>query len=83
MEWDGWTKKSKEYLKKCKNNIDIKQLIIEYTKLIKEFQEWFLKKQKDIHRKDLDELYSLNQKGKHTYQKLIKKIEKQIKEKEK
>ncbi|CAF1916711.1 hypothetical protein [Bacillus subtilis] len=83
LEWDGWTKKSKEYLKKCKNNIDIKQLIIEYTKLIKEFQEWFLKKHKDIHRKDLDELYSLNQKGKHTYQKLIKKIEKQIKEKEK
>ncbi|MEC2307650.1 hypothetical protein [Bacillus atrophaeus] len=83
LEWDGWTKKSKEYLKKCKKNIDLNQLIIEYTKQIKEFQEWFQKKQKDIHREDLDELYSLNQKGKYIHQKLIKKIEEQIQEKKK
>lgn len=83
LEWNGWTKKSKEYLDTCKEDIDLVQLINEYTKKIKEFQEWFHSKQMEIHKKDFDELRLLQQRSKYLYDKRKKNIIKQIEKDEK
>ncbi|MGG0053093.1 hypothetical protein [Bacillus atrophaeus] len=83
LEWDGWTKKAKEYIDTCKKDIDLIQLVNEYTKKTKEFQEWFRSKQMEIHKKDFDELRTLQQKSKYIYDKRMKNIVKEIEKDEK
>ncbi|QHJ97777.1 hypothetical protein QM004_11820 [Bacillus subtilis] len=75
LDWNGWTNKSKKYIETCKDDIDMIHLINDYTKKVKEFQEWFVIKQKEIHKEELDELIALERKGKQIKEKLIKKLE--------
>lgn len=78
LEWNGWTTKAKEFLDTSNEEIILLQLINKYTKKIKEFHEWFHNKQKEIHKKEFDELYALNERYKFTYNQLMQKINKQL-----
>ncbi|MFT0803255.1 hypothetical protein VSK91_19640 [Bacillus swezeyi] len=76
LEWDRWTKKAKEYLNACEEEIDLVQLINEYTEKVKAFQEWFRSKQMEIHKKDFDEIRALEQENTKRIEAIFKRIDK-------
>jgi len=41
LKWGGWSFKSKNYIDKLENNVDLDIITIEYQKLITEFYQWF------------------------------------------
>lgn len=61
IDWKGWKSKSKEYLNIQGEEIELLQLINEYTKIVFEFQAWFQKKQYEIHSDSIKELEKLEQ----------------------
>lgn len=72
MDWENWTSKSKDYLKEQGERISLLQLISEYTKIVNEFQNWFKKRQYEIHNDSMKELEALQREYEIAYKKIQK-----------
>jgi hypothetical protein len=48
-QWEGWSQQAKEYLHQNENEIQLAQLINNYTFMIEEFYTWLRKRQQELH----------------------------------
>lgn len=62
QQWDGWTKKSKEYLNSLKYDIKLHEIINEYETKVANFYKWLGKRLNELHEKDFIELKKLQDK---------------------
>jgi len=57
-EFSEWKRESREYLAQQTSDIDLLDIIDEYHRLVIEFHDWFVKRQKEIHYKDIQKVDS-------------------------
>lgn len=69
-EWNKWTSKAKEYLESIEEDRIILSDVVEgYKTQVTEFYSWFGEKQREIHKKDIEELYKLQAQQRELYKK--------------
>jgi hypothetical protein len=68
--WDGWKAKSKEYLNDAKDDLNLYEIIVAYGSLVIDFYNWFLKRQEELFKEELE----ITQKIKDEYNKMVLKI---------
>ena len=54
LKWDGWTKDSKDYLRQCGDELDVRSLVVKYTEVIETFQARIDNKLMEHHKDDLE-----------------------------
>lgn len=59
LEWDGWTAKSKEYIKSQGDEMSLYPVIEEYYKLVDGFYKWMFERLREIHVSDYAEVNAL------------------------
>ena len=62
MKFSGWNSLSKTFLSEQPDDIDLLALINDYHKLIEDFYNWFIGRQLEIHKADIEKVESLKNK---------------------
>jgi len=62
LNWSGWTKKGKPFLRDSDEQIDIGNLVDQYYKQIFDFHFWLINRLQEIHKEDLLWLEEMRQK---------------------
>jgi hypothetical protein len=65
--WGGWKQKSKEYLHDAKSDINLHEIIVDYASIVIDFYNWFLRRQEELFKEELDQTQEL----KDEYNKII------------
>jgi hypothetical protein len=68
--WNRWSKEGRKYLNSAKGNINLYEIIVNYGSLVIEFYNWFLKRQEQLYKMELEQ----TQKLKNEYNKIVLKI---------
>ena len=55
-KWGEWHPRAEEYLAAGDAQLDLHQLVTDYTSSVKSFRSWLQIRQQEVHKKDMDEL---------------------------
>lgn len=55
-KFSGWKSKSKEYISSFEDDIDLMSLVKEYHEHVNEFYQWFIGRQMEIHKDDIEKV---------------------------
>lgn len=60
--WDRWNNKSKRYINKFGDDLDLKSIFLEYQQLNNDFYDWFYNKIYSLYEDDIKKVYEIDDK---------------------